>query len=198
MGVQVTKSCEERTLYVWPGWPVPLKVTGAPAEAQIWSVGGITSKGWMRYRHIGRLVPAGSVKVNEPLASGVTVPITVQTMRSFEARTLYVWPAWPAPLKVTVPSGEAQIWRLGVVTWTSCRRYRHIGRLVPAGSVKGNEPRASGVTVPITVQTLRSCEARTLYVWPASPVPVKINDPPGTLWIWRAIGGTLFVGKGTV
>src|ERR1039457_2945026 len=62
MGVQVTKSCEERTLYVWPGWPVPLKVMGAPAEAQIWSVGGITEKGWMRYRRIGRLVPAGSVK----------------------------------------------------------------------------------------------------------------------------------------
>src|ERR1019366_3319224 len=124
MGVQVTKSCEERTLYVWPGWPVPLKVMGAPAEAQIWSVGGITEKGWMRYMPIGRLVPAGSVKVTEPLASGVTVPITVQTLRSCEARTLYVWPAWP--------------------------------------------------------------------------VPFKVNDPPGTLWIWRAIGGILFVGEGTV
>jgi hypothetical protein len=113
---------------------------------------------------LDRVLPAGSVNANEPLVFIVTVPITVQALEFSEHWTLYVRPGWPVPVKITGPPAKARIWILEGCTAMHCRRYRERGRLVPAGSVKVNEPLASVVTLPITSQVLKFCEHRTLYL----------------------------------
>src|ERR1039457_4136382 len=100
-------------------------------------------------------------------------------------------------VRVTLPGSPAAawIWSVGGVTAMFCRRYMRIGLLVPAGSVKVNEPLSSVVMVPITVQILRSCEARTLHVWPGWPAPLRRTDPPRAVSVMVGVG---FAGKGTV
>src|ERR1019366_9001463 len=62
-----------------------------------------------------------------------------------------------------------------------CRQYMQLGRLVPAGSVNWQPPVASSVTVPMSVQAVRFCEERTLYVWPGWPMTLKTTELPATV-----------------